>query len=188
MRNRRSRTESRTRKTSRGIGQHESPMQHRPQRNQIQRQAPNRTKVKRVHNLASHSVRIGTKAIRASGVPNRRPNARRPVHPPEEVIVATERGTTHLAHPRSGSGEIGKGKEAGDGMALGEASQPGSWVVLETGEPIIAPGCSAAAMTASTSRGVSSVCPSDLGAFFGLGGSPLSWTVIRASNTAGIRS
>ncbi len=191
MRNRPRRTESRASPTS-------NPVHHRPQRNRIQRQEQNRTKEKLVHNLASHrkrhrqspsqSVRIGTKATRASGVPNRRPNAHRPAHPHEGAILATEREATHLAYPPSGSGEIGNGKAVGDGMALGEGSQPGNWVALETGGPIIALGCSVAAMVASTSRGLSSVCPSEQGALFALGGSPLSSMATHASNTAGIRS
>jgi hypothetical protein len=198
MRNRPSRTESRARPTSRRIDRHDSPVRHRPQRNRIQSQEQNRTREKLVHNLTSHrkrhrqslsqSVRIGTKATRASGAPNRRPNALRPADPHKEAILATGREATHLAYPRSGSGEIGNGKGAGDGMALGEGSQPGSWVALETGGPIIALGCSGAAMVASTSLGLSSVCPSEQGAFFALGGSPLSSMVTRASNTAGIRS
>jgi len=183
MPNRPSRTESRTRKTSRRIDRHESLVHHLLQRNQIQRQEQNRTRGKSRRNPGSHSVRIGTKATRASDAPNRRP-----AHPHEEEILATEREATHLAYPRSGSGEIGNGKRVGEGMALGEGSQPGSWVALETGGPIIALGCSAAAMAASTFRGVSSVCPSEQGAFFGLGGSPLSSMATRASNTAGIRS
>jgi len=73
-------------------------------------------------------------------------------------------------------------------MALGEGSQPGSWVARETGGPIIAPGCSAAATVASTSRGLSSVCPSEQDAFFALGRSPLLSMATRASNMAGIRS
>jgi hypothetical protein len=134
MRNRPRRRKSRTRPTNRRIDRRDSPTRRRPQRNPIQRQEQNRTREKLV--LASHrkrlrralsqSVRIGTKATRAGGPPNSRPNAHRPLHLHEEVILATERGATHLAYRRSSSGEIGNGKGAGHGMALGEGSQPGS--------------------------------------------------------------
>jgi hypothetical protein len=137
---------------------------------------------------ASHSVLIGTRATPASGARNRHPNARRPVHLLEEAIPATGRGAIHLTHPRSGSGKIGNGKEAGDGTAPGEGSQPGKWVALETGEPIIALGCSAAAMVASISRGLSSVYPLEQAARFALGRSPLLSTGTHASNTAGFHS
>jgi hypothetical protein len=140
MRNRRNRTESRARRTDRRIDRQEGPIRRRPQENQTQRQEQIRTKGKPrrrskvVRNVGSRRqgrrlrlsqivLRIGIRATRANGAHYRRTHPHRPARPRD---LATERETTHLAYPRRCSGEIGSGKGAGDEMALGEGSQPGS--------------------------------------------------------------